>query len=109
MLTNEARRDAGLDPLDVSTCATDQAVSRSAVLVAEDRFEHDPLEPIVTACGRGSVGENLALGYPTARATVDGWLGSQGHRANLLGDFTAIGVGCTDSDRGPLCAQVFLG
>lgn len=108
-LTNEARRDAGLEPLEVSTCAADQAASRTAVLVAEGRFEHDPLEPILRDCGSRSVGENLALGYPTAQATVDGWLDSPGHRDNLLGDFTEIGVGCTDSDRGPLCAQVFLG
>ncbi|GEA82040.1 CAP domain-containing protein [Cellulomonas uda] len=107
-LTNEARRDAGLDPLEVSTCATDQAAARAAVLAAEDRFEHDPLEPVLQACDARSVGENLALGYPTARATVDGWLDSPGHRANLLGDFTSIGVGCADTDRGPLCAQVFL-
>ncbi|WP_444664900.1 CAP domain-containing protein [Cellulomonas sp. CW35] len=107
-LTNEARRDAGLDPLEVSTCATDQAADRAAVLAAEDRFEHDPLEPVLQACDARSVGENLALGYPTARATVDGWLDSPGHRANLLGDFTSIGVGCADTDRGPLCAQVFL-
>jgi len=108
-LTNDARRDAGLAPLEVSTCATEQAADRTAVLVAEGRFEHDPLEPVLRACGGGSVGENLALGYPSAQATVDGWLASPGHRANLLGSFTSIGVGCTPSDRGPLCAQVFLG
>lgn len=109
-LTNAARRDAGLPELAVSPCATEQAVHRASVLVAEDRFEHDPLDEIVDGCDVGTVGENLALGYPSAQATVDGWLASPGHRANLLQRlFTSIGVGCVPSDRGPLCAQVFLG
>jgi len=109
-LTNAARRDAGLPELAVSPCATEQAVHRASVLVAEDRFEHDPLDEIVDACDVGTVGENLALGYPSAQAVVDGWLASPGHRANLLQRlFTSIGVGCVPSDRGPLCAQVFLG
>jgi uncharacterized protein YkwD len=32
--------------------------------------------------GRG-VGENIARGYPTASAVVDGWMSSSGHRANI--------------------------
>lgn len=109
-LGNDARRAQGVADLAVSECAQQQALARAKVLVAEGRFEHDPLEPILAACGGRTVGENLALGYPTAKATVDAWLASPGHRANLLSaDFTSIGVACVDSARGPLCAQVFLG
>lgn len=109
-LGNEARRAQGVADLAVSECAQQQALARAQVLVAEGRFEHDPLEPILAACGGRRVGENLALGYPTATATVDAWLASPGHRANLLSpDFTSIGVACVDSARGTLCAQVFLG
>jgi len=109
-LTNAARADAGLDALVVSACATEQALGRTQVLVAEGRFEHDPLEPVVAACGGGAVGENLAQGYPSARATVDAWLASPGHRDNLLrASYASIGVACTASADGPLCAQVFLG
>ncbi len=109
-LGNEARRAQGVADLSVSECAQQQALARARLLVAEGRFEHDPLEPILAACGGRTVGENLALGYPTAKATVDAWLASPGHRANLLSkDFTGIGVACVDSARGLLCAQVFLG
>jgi uncharacterized protein YkwD len=108
--TNTERVKAGLRALTVSSCATKQAAARTKVLVEEDRFEHDPLGPIVDACGSGTVGENLALGYPTAKAVVAGWMGSEGHRANILGQqFTKIGVGCTNGPKGQLCAQVFLG
>ncbi|QHT56806.1 CAP domain-containing protein [Cellulomonas sp. H30R-01] len=109
-LGNDARRAQGAGDLTVSACAQQQALARATLLVAEGRFEHDPLEPILAACGGRTVGENLALGYPTAKATVDAWLASPGHRANLLSkDFTSIGVACVDSARGLLCAQVFLG
>lgn len=109
-LTNAERRTAGLGDLAVSACAAQQALQRTAVLVAEGRFEHDPLQPIVAACGVGTVGENLSLGYPTAEAAVTGWMNSSGHRANILRtSYRQIGVGCTSGPRGWLCAQVFLG
>ena len=108
--TNAERATAGLPALEVSTCATEQAAARTATLAAEHRFEHDPLEPVLAACGSSSVGENLAQGYPTALAVVAGWMGSDGHRANILGDaYTQIGVGCATGPDGLICAQVFLG
>jgi len=109
-LTNVERAAAGLPALAVSGCATDQAAGRTALLVAEGRFEHDPLGPVLEACGSGTVGENLSLGYRSAAAAVEGWMASQGHRENLLrAAFTQIGVACTQGQRGWLCAQVFLG
>jgi len=108
--TNDERAAAGLAPLTVSGCATEQATARTALLVAEDRFEHDPLEPVLAACDARAVGENLALGYPTPLAVVAGWMGSEGHRANILNPaYTQIGVACTTGAKGPLCAQVFVG
>jgi len=109
-LTNAERAAAGLPPFTVSPCATEQAVARTALLVAEDRFEHDPLGPILEACTARAVGENIALGYPTPLAVVAGWMGSEGHRANILNPtYTQIGVGCTTGPKGALCAQVFVG
>ncbi|WP_136518554.1 CAP domain-containing protein [Cellulomonas telluris] len=109
-LTNAERRAAGLGDLAVSACAAEQALARTAVLVAEGRFEHDPLQPILAACRAGTVGENLSVGYPTAEAAVTGWMNSSGHRANILRtSYRQIGVGCTSGPRGWLCAQVFLG
>jgi uncharacterized protein YkwD len=107
--TNEERVARGLPALAVSECATQQAVTRTALLAAENRFEHDPLEPIMEACAARAVGENLALGYRTADAVVAGWMGSKGHAANILSTtYTHIGVGCTQGPRGLLCAQVFV-
>ncbi len=108
-LTNEQRAAAGLPALAVSDCATQQAVARAGILVAENRFEHDPLGPILTACRARSVGENIALGYPTPAAMMTGWMNSEGHRANILRSYSSVGIGCVSGPRGMLCAQVFLG
>ena len=41
-----------------------------------------------------AAGENIAAGYPTARAVVDGWLKSAGHCANIMSaNFKEVGVG----------------
>lgn len=41
-----------------------------------------------------SAGENIAKGYKTPAAVVEGWMNSSGHRANILNkSFTHIGVG----------------
>ena len=39
-------------------------------------------------------GENIAAGYPTPAAVVDGWMNSTGHKANILNAaFTKMGLG----------------
>lgn len=41
-----------------------------------------------------SAGENIAKGYATPQAVVNGWMNSSGHRANILNaNYTHIGVG----------------
>ncbi len=109
-LTNEQRLAGGLAALATSGCAASQAVERATLLAAEGRFEHDPLGPVLGACGGRTVGENLALGHRTPADMTAGWMGSAGHRANILRvSYTSIGVGCVEGPRGMLCAQVFLG
>jgi uncharacterized protein YkwD len=49
-------------------------------------------------------GENVAFGYPSVEAVMAGWLGSDGHCANLMDPaFTAFGAG----ESGNFWAQVF--
>lgn len=42
-------------------------------------------------------GENLAKNYPTAQATVDAWMGSETHRANILNrEYVDVGFAVVD-------------
>ncbi len=77
--------------------------------VAEPIDFSKQIRPILSACGLRYVGENVAAGYPTARAVMTGWMNSPGHRANILKrEFNRLGVGVAYSKSGrPYYCQVF--
>lgn len=53
-------------------------------------------------------GENVGRGYGTAAAAVEGWLGSPGHRENVLGrQFRDAGMAYADGPRGRFWCAVF--
>lgn len=55
-----------------------------------------------------SAGENIAMGYATPAAVVEGWMNSAGHCANILNaSYTQIGVGYVAS--GHYWTQMFIG
>ena len=54
-----------------------------------------------------SAGENIAKGYATPQAVVNGWMNSSGHRANILNaNYTHIGVGYVSG--GNYWTQMFM-
>lgn len=58
-------------------------------------------------------GENIAAGYPSAAAVVNGWMNSEGHRANIMNpNYKKLGVGyCYSSGTtyGHYWVQMFIG
>ena len=55
-----------------------------------------------------TAGENIAYGYSTPEAVVNGWMNSEGHRKNILNpNYTQIGVGYVAS--GHYWTQMFIG
>lgn len=53
--------------------------------------------------------ENIACGYGSPAAVMDGWMNSSGHRANILNSsYTHIGISATiDANGRPYWVQVF--
>lgn len=47
-----------------------------------------------------SISENIAWGQTTPSAVVTSWMGSSGHKANILGNYKDIGCGYIDSQNG---------
>jgi uncharacterized protein YkwD len=104
-LTNYARARAGLPPLTANALldAAGQAKLRDDVSCGE--FSHTPcgrpfadvFAPYLAGARGYRVGENIALGggeFATPRSTLDGWLGSAAHRANILAaGFRELGIG----------------
>ena len=47
-----------------------------------------------------NLGENIAAGYASVDATVDAWMGSDGHCANLMNPvFADMGAACVTGSR----------
>ena len=68
-------------------------------------FGHDGFDAraaaIRSALGSGgSAAENVAMGYGSAAAVVNAWLGSAGHRANIEGSATRTGISAVKSSGG---------
>ncbi|MFR8235885.1 MAG: CAP domain-containing protein [Anaerovoracaceae bacterium] len=59
---------------------------------------------------RSAAGENIAAGYDTPQAVMNGWMNSPGHRSNILSsDFAYIGVGCYEANGRLYWTQIFAG
>jgi uncharacterized protein YkwD len=94
---NAARRRAGVRPLVADARLARIARGRSAAMAARRTLSHRGWSRALREAGvTGAViGENVAYSYTTAAAVMRSWLGSAGHRANiLLPRFRRIGVGC---------------
>ncbi len=113
-LTNAERAKGGCGPLKHDARLHAAALGHSKDMSANNYFDHDSLDgrdvaDRVNAAGFSwtAVGENIAMGYPTAAAVVKGWMNSPGHRQNIMNcSYTHIGVGYAKSG-GPYWTQDF--
>lgn len=100
-LVNEIRAKNGLRPLAYDWQLARVARYKSADMRANRYFSHtspvygSPFQMIRNfGITYRSAGENIAKGYASPQAVVNGWMNSAGHRANILNaSFTHIGVG----------------
>ncbi len=114
-LVNEIRVKNGLSPL-----TQDWQLSRVARYKSQDMRDRGYFSHTSPTYGSPfnmmksfgitykTAGENIAKGYGSPKAVVDGWMNSPGHRANILNkSFTHIGVGYVAS--GNYWTQMFIG
>ena len=97
-VVNEVRGNHGLRPLNVDPALARAARSYTATMLRTGVFSHGDMFGRLSRSGAAgpAYGENLAWGtgpFATARQVVRGWMGSPGHRANLLrAGFTRVGI-----------------
>ncbi|BCJ96440.1 hypothetical protein acsn021_40090 [Anaerocolumna cellulosilytica] len=113
-LVNIERKNGGLSELTMSKALTAPANKRAEEIVQS--FSHT--RPNGTAWSTvlnefnvsvTTAGENLAYGYNTPEAVVEGWMNSPGHRANIMNaKFRNIGIGVYKDSNGTVYAtQLF--
>lgn len=114
-LVNRIRLQYGLKELKTNWELSRVARYKSQDMVDKHYFSHtsptygSPFQ-MMKAFGitYRSAGENIAYGYRTPQAVVDGWMNSSGHRANILNaNYTQIGVGYVA--QGNYWTQMFIG
>ncbi len=89
-LMNSHRVSVGCAPLVWSPEVADVALDHSEDMVARDFFDHtnpdgdSPWDRMTEAgISFSTAAENIAYGYATGAAVLEGWLNSPGHRANI--------------------------
>lgn len=115
---NKERRAAGLSELTLSTQLSEVAQVKAEDMRDQGYFSHtsptygSPFDMMKKfGVSYRSAGENIAKGYRSVSAVMNGWMNSSGHKANILnGGFTQLGVGyCTDGSGNGYWVQMFIG
>ncbi|WP_042401479.1 CAP domain-containing protein, partial [Geomicrobium sp. JCM 19037] len=116
-LTNEERTSRGLEPLEAYTDLSDVARVKSEDMRDNNYFSHDsprygsPFDMMNEfGIDYRSAGENIAAGQTSPEQVVNGWMNSDGHRANILDpQYTHIGVGHAEGGSyGQYWTQMFM-
>lgn len=105
-LTNEFRRQNGLNELKVNPLLNEIAKEKASDMINKKYFAHnspDGLTPwywfIKNNYNYKYAGENLAIDFIDSSQVIEAWLNSPSHRANLLNqNYQEIGVAVVSGD-----------
>lgn len=102
--TNDARANQSLPALSANSQLNNSAQAKAEDMATKDYWAHvapDGTEPWFFFKQAGypyvRAGENLAYGFASSQAAIEGWLNSPSHRANIMGDYTEVGFGIANA------------
>lgn len=106
---NSSRSAAGLAPLAMSGGLQTYARSHSVDMANANQIYHSTGDQLAAAAGSGwsNLGENVGRG-PGVAALHAAFMGSSGHKANILGDYNYVGIGTTTADGYIYVTAVFM-
>lgn len=112
-IVNDHRLSIGENPLEINVLATDLANEHTEYMIAQNDISHDDFDQrsyrLIADENALRTGENVAYGQRSAQQVMEAWLNSTGHRRNIEGDFTHIGIGVIKNDAGVYYfTQIFL-
>lgn len=115
---NAQRAKNGQSALTLNQTLCASARVRASEIAKDGCFSHT--RPDGSGCFKAisgvsyrTAGENIAMGtwgYYGVDEIMDGWMNSEGHRANILnGDFSEVGFGCVVVNGNGYWVQMFIG
>jgi uncharacterized protein YkwD len=103
-LANEHRISIGKEKLIRSIDADQVADIHTNYMIDQGLISHDNfykrMEELKDLVNAKAVGENVAFGYASGESVMEGWLNSPGHKANIEGDFTHVGISAIKDENG---------
>lgn len=103
-LINNHRLSLGLNALSDMTLVKSVAYSHTDYMVDNNEVSHANFykrsDYLKAHAGAVKVSENVAYGYSSAESVVRAWLKSEGHRANIEGDFTNFDLAAEQNNEG---------
>ncbi|MBH0130026.1 cell wall-binding repeat-containing protein [Salinibacterium sp. NK8237] len=89
---NSARAAEGLGPLKLNSSLSKVSLTWAQQMASNGVMAHNPSYSSQIPSGWSRSGENVARGWTTPTAVHNAWMDSAGHRANIMGDYTDIGI-----------------
>ncbi|RZS59120.1 uncharacterized protein YkwD [Microcella putealis] len=106
-LMNQGRAGAGLGPLARNPSLDQVALNWANQMAASGVMSHNPNYSTQIPAGWTRAGENVARGQASGAAMYDAWWNSAGHKANMLGDYTDVGIAFVQANGSTWGVQVF--
>ena len=95
-LINSYRAATGLKTLEKMSYLSVKSEEHNNYMITQNAASHDNFiarsENIIKTVSAIKVSENIAYNYNTPQAAFDAWMNSTGHKENIKGDFTHIGI-----------------
>ncbi|TXE12856.1 CAP domain-containing protein [Seonamhaeicola algicola] len=113
LLVNEHRKSIGKNTLAKNALATSLAKQHTEYMIVQNDISHDNFDERSDALMKEEnakkTGENVANGQKNAASVMAAWLNSTGHKKNIEGDFTHIGIAVIKNNKGvAYYTQLFL-
>lgn len=103
-LINSHRASLGLITLQKIDYVSVKSEEHTNYMISTNTVNHnnfaDRYASIMNALSAKNVSENIAYKYSTSQSVVNAWLNSEGHRANIEGDFTHFGISIRTNSAG---------
>lgn len=82
----------GLTPLKIDLVVLNYAKNHTSYMVDNTKLSHDNFEHRSNDLNTKGIAENVARSKGTTTFVVKGWMSSEKHKNNILGDFTHTAI-----------------
>ncbi|KAJ6238696.1 hypothetical protein M0813_25921 [Anaeramoeba flamelloides] len=96
ILTNTFRKSKKLPPLQWNDGLFEICMGHALDQARKNKLSHENFDQRFEQWGGNKLAENVAFNYNQnnpLKSCVDGWIKSDGHRKNMMGDFTVCAIG----------------